>query len=144
MKIVCYFLQCWNPQTYNNIKTRKSYIGYTVNLKRRLRQHRKEIKGGAKYTSSWKHVELVGYISGFDTKKQAQSFEWHAKRRNRKQMDTYKQHKIICDNLNIHSRFAEFISTKDIPKFQDIKPFLQTHFHTGIMSDINPKILQII
>ena len=30
---------------------KKTYIGATVNLDRRLRQHNREIKGGAKYTT---------------------------------------------------------------------------------------------
>ena len=29
----------------------KTYLGITNNLKRRLRQHNREIKGGSKYTS---------------------------------------------------------------------------------------------
>ena len=57
-----------------------TYIGATVDLDRRLRQHNKEIKGGAKYTTSksseWKHICL---ISGFRTKIEAMQFEWAIK-----------------------------------------------------------------
>jgi len=47
----CYFLRSQNL-TYN---------GYTVDLKRRLRQHNREIKGGAKYTSRKKVVSPWRY-----------------------------------------------------------------------------------
>ena len=57
----------------------KSYVGSTNNLKRRLRQHNQEIKGGAKYTTScgsgWKYKIIIGT---FDHKT-ALSFEWHLK-----------------------------------------------------------------
>jgi len=43
-----------------------TYNGYTVNLERRIRQHNKEIKGGAKYTTrrvdvcnTWKYLITI-------------------------------------------------------------------------------------
>lgn len=61
----------------------RTYIGSTNNFKRRLRQHNKIIKGGARYTSQfiteqgWKPIIL---IEGFITKSCALSFEWRMKR----------------------------------------------------------------
>jgi predicted GIY-YIG superfamily endonuclease len=60
----------------------KSYVGSTNKLfKRRLRQHRRIIKGGAKYTSGWKKVFLICYLEGFPNRSVACSFEFYSKRR---------------------------------------------------------------
>lgn len=119
MTIVCYFLQNWDPTNPStHVKSKQSYIGYTVDLKQRLRRHRKEIKGGAKYTSRWKHVELIGYYEGFETKNNAMSFEWHAKRRNRRQLQSCKDKIKYWKKQNVHPRFAEFIETNTLLKFQ--------------------------
>ena len=65
-----------------------TYIGATVNLNRRLRQHNKEIKGGATYTGSkvsrgetW---HRVCYVSGFPEWRTALQFEWRWKQISRK------------------------------------------------------------
>jgi predicted GIY-YIG superfamily endonuclease len=53
---------------------KRTYVGYTMNLKRRLRQHNGEIAGGAKSTrgAQW---EVMFYVSGFPSKKIALSCE---------------------------------------------------------------------
>ena len=55
------------------------YIGYTVDLIRRLKQHNREIKGGARATSRdmWSFLILIKCDTW--TKNQALSFEWHLK-----------------------------------------------------------------
>jgi|UniRef100_A0A6C0JFZ9 structure-specific endonuclease subunit SLX1 len=57
-----------------------TYIGATVDLEHRLRQHNKEIKGGAVATSrkvSMGHVwKRVCHIQGFPTWQAALQFEW--------------------------------------------------------------------
>ena len=61
-----------------------SYVGITNNLKKRIRQHNCEIKGGAKYTSlinsrlntTWNYA---CYIDGFKTKNDSLKFEWALK-----------------------------------------------------------------
>lgn len=63
-----------------------TYIGATVNVHRRLRQHNGEIKGGAKYTTrkgpdQWRRV---AYVSGFPTWNDALKFEWRWKQLGRK------------------------------------------------------------
>ena len=57
-----------------------TYVGATVNLNRRLRQHNKELKGGAKLTgravakgAKWRRV---CYAKGFPTWQCALQFEW--------------------------------------------------------------------
>ena len=65
-----------------------TYVGATVNLERRLRQHNKELVGGAKATTakvkkgeSWKRV---CYVYNFPTWQAALQFEWRWKRLGRK------------------------------------------------------------
>lgn len=58
--------------------TDRSYVGFTVNPKRRLRQHNGVIKGGAKRTKKhngyrWSFACLV---TGFTCKHDALAFEW--------------------------------------------------------------------
>ena len=69
-----YFIESTNGSTY---------IGATVNLERRIRQHNKEIKGGATATSNkvingevWSYV---CYVENFPTYNEALKFEWRWK-----------------------------------------------------------------
>ena len=56
----------------------RTYIGYTSDVSRRLRQHNREIKGGARATrgGTW---SLVSRVRGFETIGAAMSYEWHWK-----------------------------------------------------------------
>ena len=70
---------------YLLVSTNKStYIGATVNLERRLRQHNGELVGGAKATKmAIKKGQLwtrACYVSGFPTWNAALQFEWKWKR----------------------------------------------------------------
>jgi len=60
----------------------KTYVGATIDIHRRLRQHNGEIKGGARATSKvpggWYRV---CYITGFVSQREALRFEWWWKRR---------------------------------------------------------------
>lgn len=74
-----YLLMCSDNSTY---------IGATINLERRLRQHNKEIKGGAHRTgmkvSLGKKWERICYVSGFPDWSAALQFEWRWKHFSRK------------------------------------------------------------
>ena len=67
---------------------KSTYIGATVDLNRRLRQHNKELSGGAIATSNKvKKGEIWRrhcYISGFPTWQAALQFEWRWKQISRK------------------------------------------------------------
>ena len=73
-----YFIESTNGSTY---------IGATNNLDRRIRQHNKEIKGGAVATSnkvingeSWSYV---CYVENFPSYNEALKFEWRWKQLSR-------------------------------------------------------------
>jgi structure-specific endonuclease subunit SLX1 len=69
-----------------------TYVGATVDLDHRLRQHNKEIKGGAHATSikvgqgnTWRRA---CYVSGFPNWQAALQFEWRWKQIGRKRLKT--------------------------------------------------------
>jgi predicted GIY-YIG superfamily endonuclease len=74
MSFFVYFIQSTNGSTY---------IGATVDLDKRIRQHNKEIKGGATATSikvqrgeAWSYV---CYVENFPEWNEALKFEWRWK-----------------------------------------------------------------
>ena len=74
---------------YLLVSTDKStYIGATIDLNRRLRQHNKEIKGGAYATgakvSNGELWERALHVSGFPDWQSALQFEWRWKQISRK------------------------------------------------------------
>jgi predicted GIY-YIG superfamily endonuclease len=80
MPFFVYLLLCSNNSN--------TYVGATVDLDRRLRQHNKEIKGGAHATGlkvqngeSWTRVV---HVKGFPTWQAALQFEWRWKQISRK------------------------------------------------------------
>lgn len=54
----------------------RTYAGITKHMKRRLRQHNGEIKGGARYTRSKQNWRLVCNVQLFNTDRQVRSLEW--------------------------------------------------------------------
>ena len=68
--------------------SKTTYVGATVNLERRLRQHNKELVGGAHATGSkvakGESWSLVCYITGFPNWVSALQFEWRFKQLSRK------------------------------------------------------------
>lgn len=97
MSFYVYFLECSDKSTY---------IGATVDLDKRLRQHNREIKGGAYATSAkvlkgetWKRV---CHISGFPDWSSALQFEWRWKQLSRKlppKMIPFERRKLALEQL---------------------------------------------
>ncbi|KAE9598904.1 hypothetical protein Lal_00022685 [Lupinus albus] len=67
----CYLLTSLNPS-----HKRSTYIGFTVNPRRRIRQHNGEIGAGAFRTKKKRPWEMVMCIYGFPTNVSALQFEW--------------------------------------------------------------------
>jgi structure-specific endonuclease subunit SLX1 len=75
-----------------------TYVGATVDLDHRLRQHNKEIKGGAHATSvkvgQGKTWRRACYVSGFPDWQAALQFEWRWKQLGRKSLKTIGHNRI--------------------------------------------------
>ncbi|KAL4311471.1 hypothetical protein GQ457_01G014590 [Hibiscus cannabinus] len=67
----CYLLTSLSPRHKGH-----TYIGFTVNPRRRIRQHNGEISSGAWRTKSKRPWEMVLCIYGFPTNVAALQFEW--------------------------------------------------------------------
>ena len=62
----------------------KSYVGMTNNFFKRIRQHNKEIKGGARYTSKSENWYPICIIDGFKSMSEAMQCEWRIKHNKKK------------------------------------------------------------
>ncbi|GAB4860214.1 hypothetical protein Ancab_011693 [Ancistrocladus abbreviatus] len=67
----CYLLASLSPRHKGH-----TYIGFTVNPRRRIRQHNGEIRSGARRTKGRRPWEMVLCIYGFPTHVSALQFEW--------------------------------------------------------------------
>ena len=77
------------PYVYLLVSTNgNTYVGATVDLNRRLRQHNKEIKGGAHATgikvAQGEEWTRAAHVSGFPDWQAALQFEWRWKQLSRK------------------------------------------------------------
>lgn len=113
----------------------RTYIGMTNDPIRRLRQHNREIAGGARATHGhiWNHVCV---LSGFPTKRSALQFEWMWKYKSRRQsgiirkMETFvqiwKQNYSSSQSLHfseLHTNFFLSISKNWITNLKKIECF---------------------
>lgn len=96
-----------------NNGSRLSYRGFTVNVERRLRQHRREIVGGAKYTAKFDFCNLLCFVGGFETKREALSFEWYTKKNRTSKLT---QRVLLCQDTR-QRHVSRFCHTLLHPKF---------------------------
>lgn len=99
--------------------TLRTYVGYTTDIKRRLRQHNGEIKGGAKYTRYGRPWECICYVIGFPDKRSAYQFEWrmhHPKRKWGKRNGINNRLKILRKVLEM-----EYPTSKSISQYSYVR-----------------------
>ena len=95
---------------------RNTYVGYTVNPTKRLRQHNGEIKGGAKYTSrngrAWQYIAIIS-SPVFDNHL-ALSLEWHMKehKRGKTRGSSFDP---ITNRINLLQKAIQHEKFKDLP-----------------------------
>ncbi len=98
---------------------KKTYVGITNDFSHRLKQHNGIIKGGAKATHLYHDWELVFYISGFETKSEALSFEWHMHHPNGKRRKDHTSK----DYYGVYGRVRALCEVLSHPKFEEKKYF---------------------
>jgi len=107
---------------------RLSYRGYTIDLVHRLRQHQGILAGGARYTKRFRQCRVLVYISGFTTKRSAQSFEWHTKRKTKLSfVPMVGIARSWVGSKHHYQLFERFCSTLFHPKFDRIRSSLVIH-----------------
>ena len=95
-----------------------TYIGATTDVDRRLKQHNKELKGGAKYTSKYTNWKFLFIIGGFKTKQEALQCEWKLKHPNNKYIGSYiKRIRYLNKIFKIGNKFTK--NTKQEIKYED-------------------------
>ena len=70
------FCGCYLLRSLENARSRATYVGFTVNPLRRIRQHNGLIKGGARKTKSKRPWAFVALVHGFQSQVEALQFEW--------------------------------------------------------------------
>lgn len=74
----------WSVYLLESLDGKRTYVGMTNNLDRRLRQHNHELAGGAAATSGRDWRRLVS-VQGFPDHRAALQFEWRWKQLTRKE-----------------------------------------------------------
>ena len=70
------FHACYLVGSLDPARKGRSYVGFTVNPERRIRQHNGVLAAGARYTRRLRPCEMVLLVHGFPSKVQALQFEW--------------------------------------------------------------------
>lgn len=103
----------WSLYLLENTYNKKTYLGVTVNIERRIRQHNGELVGGARYTSANKEEGLwiLRAIVNNLTKSQALSYERIIKNKRRKGIGkTPLEKRLYLMNLNIGDNIIELFN----------------------------------
>lgn len=120
---------------------KNTYVGATVDLNRRLRQHNKEIKGGALATgikvSQGETWSRVIYISGFPDWKAALQFEWKWKFLSRKYSKIEPLHRRLYALQKL--LILDKPTSKSIPYIEWNNP-PEVHFETDEIKELYEKL----
>ena len=109
---------------------KSTYVGATVDVDRRLRQHNKELSGGAHATgikvSKGETWNRICYVSGFPSWQAALQFEWRWKQLSRKLSNNMKP---LDRRLDALKQLLELDrpTTKAIP-YSEWPTFPEVHF----------------
>ena len=93
---VVYLLKCNNG----------TYIGATLNLDRRLRQHNGQLAGGARQTANRGPWEVACKVTGFNTLSEALKFEYSWRREGRKLPRGLAARRMALEQLSTRQRWS--------------------------------------
>ena len=113
-----------------------SYVGMTNDFLKRIRQHNKEIKGGAKYTSKRENWYPICIIDGFDTLKEACQCEWAVKHGLKKSNLNGPRRRIA--NLNRLVTKSQWTSRSPFLKDQSLTIYIDDDYKNQLSTTIFP------
>jgi predicted GIY-YIG superfamily endonuclease len=90
----------WYVYFLKSVGTKRTYVGMSNDVPRRLRQHNGELVGGAKYTKSGRPWELVMVFGPYDDRSEGCKVEWRAKRFRGQERFKYRKWVAELDNLS--------------------------------------------
>lgn len=112
----------WYVYLLYSSKIKRTYIGATTDVARRLRQHNGEIKGGARSTSlgsgTW---QVVGYIGPFHTKSECYRWEKIIKLRARGLEAREKTMRMVALGCCPEGKFYQPPTGLEWKEFEDVK-----------------------
>jgi len=104
-------------------KSNRTYVGYTNNINKRLRQHNGICKGGAKYTRG-RNWQILCTLEGFDNKRHAMQLEWAL---HRKYPSINNKDRLYCRLKRLNYYLNEEKWTKNAPESKSFKLMLRWH-----------------
>ena len=116
-----------------------SYVGMTNDFFKRWRQHNKEIKGGAKYTSKREEWYPICIIDGFETIQEAMQCEWAVKHKKKKKHKYGPVRRIL--NLNLLLQQSQWTSKSPKVKDQKLTIYIDQQYKHYLQTDMKTKEL---
>jgi predicted GIY-YIG superfamily endonuclease len=113
---------------------RRTYVGYTIHLARRLRQHRGELVGGAAATHGAQHDwRLLYVVRGLPSRRAAMQLEWRLHRlgkHGRRRHSVAPPHQGRLDQLREALAMERWTSTA--PRVADLVPLLHVDYAPSV------------
>ena len=106
---------------------------------KRWRQHNKEIKGGAKYTSKREEWYPICIIDGFETMKESMQCEWAVKHKKKKKHKYAPVRRIL--NLNLLLQQSQWTSKSPKVKDQNLTIYIDQQYKHYLQTDMKTKEL---
>ena len=79
--------KAWYVYVLRSIATGRTYVGATVDEKRRLRQHNGELRGGARSTHGFRPWELIRVVGPIPTQSEALKEERRIKKLRKRRLN---------------------------------------------------------
>ena len=116
-----------------------TYVGMTNDFFKRWRQHNKEIKGGAKYTSKREEWYPICIIDGFETMKESMQCEWAVKHKKKKKHKYAPVRRIL--NLNLLLQQSQWTSKSPKVKDQNLTIYIDNEYKQYLQTNMKTKEL---
>lgn len=117
-----------------------TYVGMTNNFCRRIKQHNKLLKGGAKYTQKSDNWYPICIIDGFTSKSEAMKCEWKIKSKKNKIARKFKKDTGRIEYLNLLLQDKKWTSSSENINDQNLIIYIREEY-TNLLNYHNKREL---